>query len=114
MGTSSNHRRQSHKMKAAFQMSANRKLILIIFMGVGACLLSFVISQYYSSKNHTNQLLLDQVQRISGRVGYIRLLSKNFVQNGDQTDWQNIIRNLEFVDLNLEAVPPLIFSGGIR
>ena len=86
-------------------MSANRKVILIVILGAGACVLSFMLSQYFSRKNHDNQLLLAQIQQFSGRVKHIRLLSKNFIQNGDQDDWSKIIKNLEFIDLDLGAAP---------
>ncbi len=86
-------------------MSANRKIILIIILGASACLLSFGLSQYFSKKNRDNQVLLSQIQQISGRVEHIRLLSKTFIQNGDPANWLKIMDNLEFVRFDLGAAP---------
>ena len=82
-------------------MSANKKVFLIVILGAGACLLSFILSQYYSEKNQENQNLLSRIQQIPGRMEYINLLSKSFIQNGDGTDWNKIIVNLERVSLSL-------------
>ncbi len=86
-------------------MSANRKVISIIILGASACLLSFLLSQYYSKKSHDNQLLLAQIQQISGRMEHIRLLSRIFIQNGDPATWNKMIENLEIVRLDLKAAP---------
>ncbi|WP_319408054.1 ATP-binding protein [uncultured Desulfosarcina sp.] len=86
-------------------MSANRKVISIIILGASACLLSFLLSQYYSKKSHDNQLLLAQIQQISGRMEQIRLLSRIFIQNGDPATWNKMIENLKIVRLDLKAAP---------
>ena len=81
-------------------MSANRKVILIVILGVGACLLSIIFSRYLLKKDHANQLLLSQIQQATPHLEHIRLLGRDFIQNADQMSWQTIVQEMEFVRLN--------------
>ena len=87
-------------------MSANKKVILIVILGVGACLLSFLLSRYFLEKGHANQLVLSHIQQATARIEHIRLLGKSFIQNADQASWLQIIQNMESVRLNLGTTPP--------
>ena len=86
-------------------MSANKKVILIVILGVGACLLSFLLSRYFLEKGHANQLVLSHIQQATARIEHIRLLGKSFIQNADQASWLQIIQNMESVRLNLGTTP---------
>ena len=83
-------------------MNANQKVILIVILGAGACIFSFFFSHYYSSKYYHNQLLLSRIQQVSNRMNHIRVLGKNFIQNGDQATWRRITQNIEGVRQELE------------
>ena len=84
-------------------MSATRKMVLLVAMGAGACLLSFLLSQYFARKTHADQLLLTQVQSLAPRVEHIRLLSKNFLRNGDEIKWREIVANLKLLDVDIAS-----------
>ena len=86
-------------------MSANKKIIFIVIMGVSACLIIFGLSQYFSKTNQNNQLLLSQIQQLSAKVEYIQLLSKDFIQNGNEANWRKIIENLEVIGPGLGMAP---------
>ena len=86
-------------------MNANKKLILIVALGVCAGLLSFVISQYFSRKNQENQQLLSRVQRLAPTIEQIRLYSRNFIQNGDDENWRRITETLESINFDLGLSP---------
>ena len=86
-------------------MSANKKVILIVLIGVGACLSSILLSQRFHNMEMNNQGLLSQIQQVEIRIEHIQLLSRNFIQNADQTIWGLILFNLESLQLNLTARP---------
>ena len=84
-------------------MSAQRKVIIIVVLGVSACLLSFALSQYYSSINQRNQMLLAQVGVLSGQVDQLRLRSRDFVRSGDENAWSKLLESLQRLGLNMKA-----------
>ncbi|MFC1884562.1 PAS domain S-box protein [Thermodesulfobacteriota bacterium] len=84
-------------------MSANIKIALIVLIGVGACLLSILSSQYFRKMDSNNQLLLSQIDKASERTEYIRILSKTFIQYADRTSWDQISQSMESVRLNLQT-----------
>jgi PAS domain S-box-containing protein len=86
-------------------MSANRKVVVIVILGVGACLLSFIFSQYFLEKEHGNQLVLSQIQQASARIVNIRFLGKSFIKNADEATWRQIMSSMVAVRQNL-SVPP--------
>jgi PAS domain S-box-containing protein len=84
-------------------MSPNKKVILIVVLGVGACLVSFLFSQYFLKKEQANQLALSKIQQATARIEHIRFLGKDFIQNADQINWKEILEQMASVRLNLEA-----------
>ena len=86
-------------------MSANRKVIMIVILGAGACLLSFILSQHFSRKIQDNQMLLAKVQQLSEKVEYIQILSRDFIQSGDQGKWRKIIGNIDIIRRDFGEVP---------
>ena len=88
-------------------MTANKKVLSIVLAGVGACLLSFFSSRYLMEKDRTNQAVLSLVQQATARVDHIRLLGRSFIQNADQSSWQNVTQAMESLRLDLETLPRL-------
>jgi PAS domain S-box-containing protein len=86
-------------------MSANVKIVFIVIIGVGACLLSIFFSQYFREKDHNNQLLLFHIGQVSGKIEHIRLLGRSFIQDADQAIWDQISQTMEFVRRNLRKAP---------
>ena len=84
-------------------MRTNRKIILLVALGAAAGLLSFLISQYFAGRTHSDQRLLTQIQSLAPRVEHLRLLSKAFVQNGDARQWQKITDNLQSLSVDIAA-----------
>ena len=86
-------------------MSANIKVVFIVVIGVGACLLSIFSSQYFHKKDNNNQLVLSHIDKVAVRIEHIRLLGRSFIQDADQTIWGQISETLESVRRNLQAAP---------
>ena len=86
-------------------MSANRKVVMIVLLGVGACLLSYVLSLYFLEKEHANQVVLSQVQRAAGRIKNIRLLGRSYITDADPETWRQIMDTMEAVRKDLEVYP---------
>ena len=84
-------------------MSANKKVVSIVFLGVGACLLSFVFSRYFIEKDHNNHMFLHRIQQTAAHVEYLRLLGRDFIQNADQATWQQINRTMGSIRGDLAA-----------
>jgi len=84
-------------------MRTNRKIILLVALGAAAGLLSFLISQYFAGRTHSDLRLLTQIQSLAPRVEHLRLLSKAFVQNGDARQWQEITDNLQSLSVDIAA-----------
>lgn len=76
-------------------MSANRKVFLIVFLGIATGILGFVLSQFFSGRVYTNHLLLAHIQQFPEKVESIKLLSKGFIQNPDVSVWQRITAALD-------------------
>ena len=84
-------------------MRTNRKIILLVALGAAAGLLSFLISQYFAGRTHSDQRLLTQIQSLAPRVEHLHLLSKAFVQNGDARQWLEITDNLQSLSVDIAA-----------
>ncbi|CAB1056343.1 hypothetical protein D1BOALGB6SA_1079 [Olavius sp. associated proteobacterium Delta 1] len=86
-------------------MSANLKVALIVIIGLGACLMSIFFSQYFHGEERNNRLMLYNIDNIALRIDHIRLLGRNFIQDADQTCWDQISQAMESVRENLQAAP---------
>ncbi|MBI9084855.1 MAG: PAS domain S-box protein [Desulfobacterales bacterium] len=84
-------------------MSANKKVVLIVLLGVGACLMSFFISRYFIEKDHNNQAFLSRIQQTVVRVEHLRLLGRGFIRNADPGNWQRINRTMASIRGDLAA-----------
>ena len=78
-------------------MNANRKVFLIIILGVGACLLSFVFSRIFQEKDRTNQAMLSNIRQALPHLEHIRLLTKNFIQTADLHTREMINKEMKLV-----------------
>src|SRR5210317_196501 len=90
-------------------MSANLKVVFIVIIGVGACLMSIVSSQYIHREERNNRMMLYNIDNIALRIDHIRLLGRSFIQDADQTSWDQISQGMESVREKLRAVP---FTAG--
>jgi PAS domain S-box-containing protein len=88
-------------------MSANTKIVFIVVIGVGACLLSIFSSQYFHNKDRNNKLVLSHIDKVAVRIEHIRVLGISFIQDADQTSWGQISQTMESVRQNLQATPHL-------
>ena len=84
-------------------MNARNKVILIVALGVGACLLSVIFSQYFRGQEMRNQQILAQIKGVSPSIKHIRHLSHVFIQSADQAVWREILHNLETVRRELKV-----------
>lgn len=84
-------------------MSANLKVVLIVVIGVGACLLSIFSSQIFMEKDHNKQLLLTHIDQVAVRIEDVGLLGKIFIQDADETSWRRISQTMESVRRSLET-----------
>jgi len=82
-------------------MSANKKVVLIVFLGACAGLLGFIISQYFSKRTHDDKILLLQVRSLASRIEHIRLLREDFVRYGDAVHWGAIVRDMDSLETEL-------------
>ena len=86
-------------------MSANVKIVFIVIIGVGACLLSIFFSQHFREKDDNSQLLLFNIGQVSERIEHIQLLGRSFIQDADQAIWDQISQTMESVRWNLRKAP---------
>jgi PAS domain S-box-containing protein len=86
-------------------MSANTKIVFIVVIGVGACLLSIFSSQHFHNKDRNNKLVLSHIDKVAVRIEHIRVLGMSFIKNADQTSWGQISQTMESVRRNLQATP---------
>jgi len=87
-------------------MSANAKVVVIVIIGVGACVLSIFFSQHFREKDHNNQQLLSHIEQVAARIEHVRLLGRSFIQDADEASWGQITQAVESVRWNLQAGPP--------
>ena len=87
-------------------MSATKKVFLIVILGVGACLLSFLISQYFFAKQHRNRLVLSSITQIETRIEHLQSLGKTFIRNTDKKNWYQLFKAMESVRVNLTVISP--------
>lgn len=87
-------------------MTINKKVISIVILGVGACLLSSLFHLYFSAKSQKNQRLLYQIQQLTGKAENLHLMSKSFIQSGNPAIWNKITESIASMQLNLAAVSP--------
>ena len=78
-------------------MSANVKIVFIVVIGVGACLLSIFSSQYFNMKENLNQQVLSHIDRVAVRIAHIRLLGRSFILDADQTVWGEISQTMDSI-----------------
>lgn len=90
-------------------MTTKKKVLLIVILGVGASLLTFLLGHYFSRKYRHNQHLLTVIQQMTNRIGNIHLLSMDFIQSGDPKAWQALTGNLVALRHNIAEKPT--FSG---
>ncbi|MDY6990673.1 MAG: PAS domain S-box protein [Thermodesulfobacteriota bacterium] len=86
-------------------MSANAKVVVIVIIGVGACVLSIFFSQHFREKDHNNQQLLSHIEQVAARIEHVRLLGRSFIQDADEASWGQITQAVESVRWNLQAGP---------
>ena len=55
-------------------MSANTKIVFIVVIGVGACLLSIFSSQHFHNKDRNNKLVLSHIDKVAVRIEHIKTL----------------------------------------
>ena len=87
-------------------MNTNKKVVLIVLLGVGASLLSFFLSNHFSQRNQRNQSLLSRIERLTEKVEIVRLLSKDFIQSGESDAWQEINKYIESLQHSLSNPTP--------
>nr|WP_320191327.1 PAS domain S-box protein [uncultured Desulfobacter sp.] len=90
-------------------MRTQKKVVLIVILGVGASLLIFLLGNYFSQKYRHNQHLLAVIQQMTNRIGNIHLLSMDFIQSGDPKAWQALTSNLVALRRNIAKKNP--FTG---
>jgi PAS domain S-box-containing protein len=88
-------------------MNANLKVVFIVVIGVGSCLLSIFFSQRFREKEHNNQLALSHIEQIAVRIEQLRLLERNFIQNADPKDWDEILLKIQSIRRDLQGIPAM-------
>jgi PAS domain S-box-containing protein len=83
-------------------MSANVKIVFIVVISVGSCLLSIFLSQHFLEKENNNQLVLSYIEQIAVRIEQLRLLERNFIQNADPKGWGEISQTMESIHRDLQ------------
>ena len=86
-------------------MHANLKVILIVAIGVGACLLSVLLGQHFRAADRDNLRALARIEQIGTDIEQIRLLGRSFVQNADPEQWADLSRIVNDVRDDLGAAP---------
>ena len=84
-------------------MSAKIKVVFIVVIGVGACLLSIFFSQHFYKQEHNNHLVLSHIDKVTVRIEHIQVLGRNFIQDAEQTIWGQISQTMESMRRNLQA-----------
>ena len=91
-------------------MNANRKIILFIALGVGACLLSFSISRLFQEKDRTNQAMLANIQQALPHLEHVQLLTAAFIQNTEPKTWEKINDEIRLIGRHFD---PANFENSI-
>ncbi len=87
-------------------MNTNKKVVFIVVLGVGACLLSSLLGHYFTQKTRDNQHLLFGIRQLTEKVENIRLLRRDFIQSGDPDAWKKITNHIDFFQRSLADAPP--------
>ncbi|MBN1699057.1 MAG: PAS domain S-box protein [Spirochaetales bacterium] len=76
-------------------MSTNIKVILIVVIALGACILSIFLGEYFHHVNLDNNLALHNVDKLTTLIHDIKNNEKLFIQNADTAGWNEMYLTME-------------------